>query len=258
MICQGCKKEFDIRYDHQKYCSRNCAKREEKRRAAERLYGVFDKCGRCERCGVEFEKQTRNQKYCSVSCKELDRKENPELKQRHAENTRRWREAHPECVAKDRERLNNTRWKYRRPAVVHICSNCGEGMNKRKSSICKDCEKRAKELRKAEKAKVRTKYPFMRFVIQRYLARIKGLPADYTRKDWLKTLEFFGYKCAYCGCEGELHQDHFFPSSKGGGYTKNNIVPACQSCNSRKGNIEPEYWLPIEKYRYIASYLGAR
>ena len=33
-----------------------------------------------------------------------------------------------------------------------------------------------------------------------------------------------------------LTQDHVIPLSKGGQHIKENIVPACPSCNSKKGN----------------------
>ncbi len=46
-------------------------------------------------------------------------------------------------------------------------------------------------------------------------------------------------KCHYCGkyaAGRELHRDHFIPKSKGGISIAPNIVPACQTCNSTKGN----------------------
>jgi 5-methylcytosine-specific restriction endonuclease McrA len=40
-----------------------------------------------------------------------------------------------------------------------------------------------------------------------------------------------------------LHQEHHIPVAKGGGYTPNNILPACQSCNLSKGSRDPVEWL---------------
>lgn len=61
-----------------------------------------------------------------------------------------------------------------------------------------------------------------------------------TSQEWLDILEAYNYRCAYCDVEFEVenmpHKDHVIPISKGGHNTKENIVPTCQSCNSKKGN----------------------
>jgi 5-methylcytosine-specific restriction endonuclease McrA len=44
------------------------------------------------------------------------------------------------------------------------------------------------------------------------------------------------YTCQYCGCGKRLTLDHVIPRSKGGQHAWNNVVAACQSCNSRKGD----------------------
>ena len=60
-----------------------------------------------------------------------------------------------------------------------------------------------------------------------------------TSKEWEDILEQYNYRCVYCGvefnCENLPTRDHVIPISKGGNNVKENIVPACQSCNSRKG-----------------------
>lgn len=51
------------------------------------------------------------------------------------------------------------------------------------------------------------------------------------------------YMCQYCGIRPqreELTIDHIVPRSKGGKSTWENVVLACQSCNTRKGNKMPE------------------
>jgi 5-methylcytosine-specific restriction endonuclease McrA len=44
------------------------------------------------------------------------------------------------------------------------------------------------------------------------------------------------HTCQYCGSGKRLTLDHVIPRSKGGQHTWNNIVAACESCNSRKGD----------------------
>jgi len=51
-------------------------------------------------------------------------------------------------------------------------------------------------------------------------------------------------QCHYCGTtRGPFHRDHVFPRSRGGSEAPGNIVIACQSCNSAKGDRTPEEWL---------------
>jgi len=51
------------------------------------------------------------------------------------------------------------------------------------------------------------------------------------------------YICMYCGQKfplSRLTRDHILPKSRGGRDAYENLVVACQSCNSRKGNRTPE------------------
>lgn len=47
------------------------------------------------------------------------------------------------------------------------------------------------------------------------------------------------YTCAYCGAKEHLTLDHIQPASRGGQDTWENLVTACNSCNTRKGNRTP-------------------
>ncbi len=48
------------------------------------------------------------------------------------------------------------------------------------------------------------------------------------------------HHCQYCGSKHKLTLDHVLPRSKGGKHTWDNVVTACESCNSRKGDRTPE------------------
>lgn len=66
--------------------------------------------------------------------------------------------------------------------------------------------------------------------------RLKEIPADLTGEQWAAIVEHHGGRCAYCGTRPEvITVDHVIPISKGGAHTAANVVPACRSCNSRKG-----------------------
>jgi 5-methylcytosine-specific restriction endonuclease McrA len=75
-------------------------------------------------------------------------------------------------------------------------------------------------------------------------AKKKQLKATLTVDQWQIVKDHFNNKCAYCGKEKPLAQEHFIPLSKGGEYTHNNIIPACQSCNCSKGNKHFDEWYP--------------
>ena len=110
--------------------------------------------------------------------------------------------------------------------------------------------RRSKQIRKAKKHK---------------------LPHTFTTQEWEETKQIFNNSCAYCGMTKEehrqeynqiLHQDHFIPLSKGGGYTKENIIPACRSCNASKKDTDFEEWYPQQEYyskereQKILDYMG--
>ncbi len=59
-------------------------------------------------------------------------------------------------------------------------------------------------------------------------------------------------RCHYCGGNfppEELTMDHLVPVSRGGKASRNNVVPACKECNSRK-----KYLLPIEWEEFLNKY----
>jgi len=68
-----------------------------------------------------------------------------------------------------------------------------------------------------------------------------GLPATLTIEQWLKTLEHFGGKCAYCQGRSGIIIEHFIPLPlASSGTTRENCVPSCYACNSKKGNSHPD------------------
>ena len=77
----------------------------------------------------------------------------------------------------------------------------------------------------------------------------KLLPTTLTAQQWMDCLATFKNKCAYCGGSPEvLHQEHVIAQKHGGGYVKENIVPACLCCNSSKGAKPMISWYVRRKY----------
>lgn len=90
----------------------------------------------------------------------------------------------------------------------------------------------------------------------------KSLPCSFTPEQWAEAKKEFDYCCAYCGEKTRLDQEHFIPVVKGGGYTKNNILPSCIKCNSSKNDSDFSAWYPKqpfyseEREKHILKYLG--
>lgn len=67
--------------------------------------------------------------------------------------------------------------------------------------------------------------------------KIKETKDKITLEQWENIKSKAKNKCHYCKKVFEkLTMDHVIPLSKGGNHNQSNIVPACQSCNSKKGN----------------------
>ncbi len=82
-----------------------------------------------------------------------------------------------------------------------------------------------------------------RLKVHLYRARKAGLSATLTLAEWLDTLDRYQYRCAYCSTGFYEVLEHYIPltaGSPGGGTTKENCVPSCQSCNAKKRNEHPE------------------
>jgi 5-methylcytosine-specific restriction endonuclease McrA len=64
------------------------------------------------------------------------------------------------------------------------------------------------------------------------------------------------YQCVYCGSRKDLTLDHVVPRSCGGRDTWENLVAACQSCNTSKGNRTPEQAkMPMMRKPYRPSFI---
>ena len=92
---------------------------------------------------------------------------------------------------------------------------------------------------------------------QKYRAKKERLAATLTDAQWEQALSHFYHECAYCGKKSDeqmeeygelLHREHFTPLSSGGGYTHNNIIPACKGCNASKSNKDFFVWYPEQKF----------
>lgn len=78
---------------------------------------------------------------------------------------------------------------------------------------------------------------------KRRKTRLARVVNDLTDGQWAELRAAWG-GCAYCGETGvPLQKDCVQPISRGGRYTRENVVPACASCNASKHTSEVTGWL---------------
>lgn len=79
--------------------------------------------------------------------------------------------------------------------------------------------------------------------------------------EWLEILLASQGKCHYCETEigySSLIMEHQVPLSWKGGHTKENVVPACTSCNSSKGDRDVETWQRNVEVKQLTALLQSR
>jgi len=82
----------------------------------------------------------------------------------------------------------------------------------------------------------------------KYIAKRNHLNNTLTLSQWQTIKQDFDNRCCYCGKEKKLTQEHFIAVNKLGEFTNNNIICACQSCNSSKQDKDFFSWYPTFKY----------
>lgn len=138
--------------------------------------------------------------------------------------------------------------KYNKKPIKYIKENTNQRKKKTAEEIkksrhnyylkCKEKKEKilenTKRYRKTEKGKANSQ----RGLIKRRV-RLKKIINTLTAKEWNEILKQYNFRCVYCNKKfssvNKPTRDHIIPISKGGDNTKENVVPACKSCNSKKG-----------------------
>lgn len=186
----------------------------------------------CRGCGTEDEslRATPYSRDCST-CKRTF----------HDEANKRWHEKNKET--------NNAKAKARYAAnAEQICEQtrdaCREYSRKRRAENPELMNARMTAWREAnrdrDRANVR-RYAAAHPEVYRAKAKSRramkmGVERTLTSAEWEGILIVFGYACAYClRSDVQMTQDHMTPIRKKGNHSVDNVVPACGSCNSKKG-----------------------
>lgn len=91
-----------------------------------------------------------------------------------------------------------------------------------------------------------------RFTLEQFIADIseqeikreRDKSRDLRRSRWWQNRLALG-RCHWCGGQfppEELTMDHVIPLARGGKASRNNVVPSCKECNSRKKYLLPMEW----------------
>lgn len=121
----------------------------------------------------------------------------------------------------------------------NYCTPCDEILRERYRSpdwdICKECREWTQDLHSTYKSLCKP-CGNKRMIPAWHKRKALKMAAEgsHTASDVEERFVLFGHRCAYCGDEGKLQVDHFQPLARGGSNSKENLVPACQTCNVSK------------------------
>lgn len=179
----------------------------------------------CKACLSAKDKARYRANAAYICAKARARKRNNPEKQRAL--TRAWRRKNP-----DKTRAHAKAWQRKNPEKVRA-----NARSRAKAWRLKNLEKaRAKDKASRLKNHDKKRADNQKRRAQQRQAAIN----DFTAAQWQEMLVAYRHHCVYCGRKMQrLTQDHLTPLAKGGNHTKSNIVPACRSCNSKKGKGAP-------------------
>lgn len=125
-------------------------------------------------------------------------------------------------------------------SYLGICAVCN-GFCPRKFGICYSCMPK----RGIDKTWLRREY--VKVQTHKENAVWHGASGEFTLAEWIVTLEYFHWLCAYCLVHPYEHLEHFVPLTLGGDTARSNCVPSCEECNAIKGQTHPDAITDIPK-----------
>lgn len=262
VTCDVCGKKYDLipsKYERSKnhFCSLKCKYNWVEESQAKEGYKICSKCGKEIKATPKYfyrDGQTRD--GLSPQCKKC---RNAEIREKYPEMKAYYKNYQKE----NSEKIKEYRKKYYAENIDKIKANYEK--NKDKYNVTKAIyyqknKEKFKEYNKAYSKIYRSTErgrELQRIAINRRRSRLKSLPHSFTNEQWQECLEYFNHSCAYCGMTEEehlekfnelLHQEHFIALSKGGTYTKDNIIAACRSCNAGKIDKYFSEWYPYQEF----------
>lgn len=187
---------------------------------------VHDSHGLCGSCAAVKRMKKNHYKHSIIICAICG-----EEKEGHAKGLC------AQCYRKEHKKT----WKKK----IVVCKKCGKTKTHMAHGLCTSCYLTKEMLRRYR---------------HRRESKRKEVLSTLTVEEWKTIFRLHYFSCAYCGIPLENPvQEHWIPSSRGGGYTSDNIVPACAKCNSRKRTMTGDEYkeLLIKEFDYARSYDAA-
>ncbi|MDU1313944.1 MAG: HNH endonuclease [Clostridium septicum] len=214
----------------------------------------YKECSTCKNI-LELNKYSNNKSswdglkpYCKSCASE---KGKTYRKENHEEDLRRKKEWYTNTKNRIEERT-----KKQLTLGYKVCNKCNKELEIKKYrerpnggfySVCRECENKYNKYYRKENPD--TYKAIHSITEQRRRKMAKKVISTFNNSDWKQCKEYFNNECAYCGRSlKNLTQDHLIPLSKGGNYTKNNIIPVCRNCNSKKHNKDFFTWYKEQNF----------
>ena len=165
--------------------------------------------------------------------KEYNKQYRIENKERRNKKSKQWREDNPEKRKEYGEQWLKDNPEYSKQYYQKNKERMDKQHKQWKKDNPKNIKKTQKKYFKTDKGKATSQRGH-------YNRRAKELKCinTLTAQEWINILKEYKFKCAYCGKEFNLfdkpEKEHVIPISKGGNNVKENVVPSCRSCNSKK------------------------
>lgn len=226
----------------------------------------YKKCHLCERVlpFALFNKCKSNNDGLQRKCNDCRRQHREENKEHIKDHHKQWRTQNPEKIKEykqqNSENIKANKKQYRLEHKQEIADYNKKYRQEHKEYFRQKKKEHAPKFWQKNKERLRpyrvewwkNHKELNCFYSQKRRSRAKEVETTLTLDQWEKIKSYFGNHCAYCGKgEGEtLAKEHFIPLSKGGEFTHNNIVPACQTCNSSKRDKDFFEW--YLKYRHYS------
>lgn len=122
------------------------------------------------------------------------------------------------------------------PKRERVCINCGAKFKTRYKQTC--CSKRCRTKVDSKLALSKRDNPESKYKTYGYGARSRGLSFDLTFEEFS---EYWQQPCTYCGDDVATIGLDRVDSSRG--YSVDNVVPCCTTCNIMKSNLSVGHFL---------------
>jgi 5-methylcytosine-specific restriction endonuclease McrA len=141
-----------------------------------------------------------------------------------------WAKNHPKSIRTIKCVDCGIEWQIQKGKGTERCRNCHAKWQWVNDTAFRERHKKQRKQSAQTKNGIETNRRHLR----KRRAVLAGAIFTLTREEWESILLQHGHSCAYCGSKERIELDHVIPISKGGTHTKDNVVPACRTCNATK------------------------